>query len=67
MKNTSSSITPKILDKFSQKKIYFAHQSVGYNIVDGIADIVTDYPEISLNVKESRDLADFDHYSGPQK
>ncbi len=30
--------------KLSQKKIYFGHQSVGNNIIDGIKDIMKENP-----------------------
>ena len=35
------------------KKIYFGHQSVGKNIVDGIKIILTEKPVIDLNIFES--------------
>lgn len=37
------------------KKIYFAHQSVGYNIVDGLNDIMKENPMIKLNIVHSTD------------
>ena len=43
--------------KLSQKKIYFGHQSVGYNIIDGIKDIMKEYPQINLNIVETTDLS----------
>lgn len=39
----------------SQKNIYFGHQSVGFNIVDGIKDIMKENPHIKLNVIETSD------------
>ncbi len=45
-------------EKLSQKKIYFGHQSVGFNIVDGIKDVMKEHPEIHLNIVESSDAAD---------
>lgn len=35
------------------KRIYFGHQSVGANIIDGVCDLCCDYPQIMLNVVES--------------
>ena len=43
----------------SQKKIYFGHQSVGNNIMDGIQDLLREYPQINLNIVETSDHADF--------
>jgi hypothetical protein len=45
-------------EKLSQKKIYFGHQSVGFNIVDGIRDVMREHPEIKLNIIESFEDAD---------
>lgn len=45
-------------DKLSNKKIYFGHQSVGFNIVDGMKDLMNDYPQIKLNIVETNKLED---------
>ena len=45
--------------ELSQKKIYFGHQSVGFNIIDGIKDLMKEYPEIKLNIVETTDESDF--------
>ena len=47
--------------RLSRKKIFFGHQSVGYNIIDGIKDIMQEHPEIKLNIVETNKAADFDH------
>lgn len=44
--------------KLAQKKIYFGHQSVGFNIMDGIKDVMKEHPEIKLNIIETNDYAD---------
>src|SRR5262249_26492558 len=44
--------------QLSQKKIYFGHQSVGNNILDGIRDVMKDNPQIALNITESSSMAD---------
>jgi len=41
---------------FSKKKIYFGHQSVGYNMIDGIEMILIENPNIKLNIKKGKDL-----------
>jgi hypothetical protein len=46
-------------EKVSQKKIYFGHQSVGYNIIDGIKDVMKENPQIKLNIVETSNPADF--------
>jgi len=38
----------------AQKKIYFGHQSVGFNIIDGLFLVMKEYPNIQLNIVESR-------------
>jgi lysophospholipase L1-like esterase len=43
-------------EKLASKKIYFGHQSVGYNILDGIKDIMKENPEIKLDIVESTDF-----------
>jgi len=50
-------ISPKQWEKLAKQKIYFGHQSVGYNIIDGIRAVMDKYPEIQLNISETRDLA----------
>ncbi|MFH0974678.1 MAG: hypothetical protein V1874_02725 [Spirochaetota bacterium] len=41
------------------KKIYFGHQSVGYNIIDGIKEIIKNNPNIKLNIIETSKQGDF--------
>jgi len=46
--------------KLAEKKIFFGHQSVGYNIIDGITDILNERDYIKLNVIEAREPLAFD-------
>jgi hypothetical protein len=46
--------------KLAEKKIFFGHQSVGYNIIDGITDIINERDYIKINVIEAREPAAFD-------
>jgi len=46
--------------KLAEKKIFFGHQSVGYNIIDGIADILNEHDYIKLNIIEAREPSAFD-------
>ena len=45
--------------KLGEKKIYFGHQSVGENIIDGVKDILERNPEIELNIVETDDPGKF--------
>lgn len=38
--------------KLSEKKICFGHQSVGYNIIEGIKELMKENPQIRLNIVE---------------
>lgn len=58
--NQQKNILPLLKDvpteywqKLSQKKIYFGHQSVGFNIIDGIKDIMKNNSHIKLNIIET--------------
>ena len=67
MDTTNKVTLPSIKDvpaeawqKLSQKKIYFGHQSVGNNILDGIKDVMKQTPQIKVNIIELSKLNDFD-------
>lgn len=45
--------------KLSQKKIYFGHQSVGDNIVDGINNIMESNDAIKFNIRKLNDVQTF--------
>ena len=45
------------LAEISSKRIYFAHQSVGQNIIEGLKDIAKDHPGAGLKIVESSDPA----------
>lgn len=49
-------VPPEKWEKLANKKIYFGHQSVGYNIIDGIEKVMAQHPEIKLNIQETREL-----------
>lgn len=46
--------------RLTAEKVYFGHQSVGYDIVNGIADLEKIDPRIGLKIAETSDLAAFD-------
>lgn len=54
-----SDISSASWKELSTKKIYFGHQSVGYNILDGVMDIMAKEPLINLEVVETHDPKDF--------
>ena len=45
--------------KLAEKRIYFGHQSVGYNILDGMRDIMKENPQIRLKIVETSNPEDF--------
>jgi hypothetical protein len=47
------------LQELSQRRIFFGHQSVGYNIIDGIKDVMKENPQIKLNIAKTRKPSDF--------
>lgn len=42
----------EVLKKISRNRIYFGHQSVGLNILDGLQDILKEYPSVKLSIIE---------------
>ena len=46
--------------KLAEKKIFFGHQSVGYNIIEGVKDVIRGRNYINLNIVETDDPAQFD-------
>lgn len=46
-------ISKQAWENLSNKKIYFGHQSVGFNIIDGVEDILKEYPFIRLKIREN--------------
>lgn len=49
-----------VLKAVAGKKIFFGHQSVGFNILEGINDIVGENPAVELNIVKTADTAAFD-------
>lgn len=46
-------IPGEIWQALSHKKIYFGHQSVGYNILEGVQDLMRENKQIVLNIVET--------------
>ena len=47
------------ISKIAQRKIYCGHQSVGFNILDGISDRMLRNPGVRLNIVRSKDVGVF--------
>jgi len=47
-------------DKLAGKRIFFGHQSVGYNIMDGVGVLLKENPSIRLTIVETTDPSRFD-------
>jgi len=45
--------------RLSEKKIYFGHMSVGFNIVEGLKDVIKENHQIKLNIVETNDITMF--------
>jgi hypothetical protein len=50
------SVTSVEWARLAQRRIFFGHQSVGQNIMDGVADVLVANPRIRLSVLASKDL-----------
>ncbi len=53
---TIKDVPQKEWDLLANKKIFFGHQSVGYNMIDGIETILKESSNIKLNIKKGKDL-----------
>lgn len=56
MENTLNNIPNKKWKTLATKRIYFGHQSVGFNIVDGLEMHSTKIPEMKLNLQLGNEL-----------
>lgn len=45
------------LGRLSRQTVYFGHQSVGSNILDGIRDLASEDPRLALDIRETGDLS----------
>jgi hypothetical protein len=55
---TSESLSLESLEPLSGKRIFFGHQSVGWNIIDGLKDIATEKGWVGFNIVETRKPGD---------
>lgn len=56
---TESQMHANAFKAIYQKKIFFAHQSVGVNIIDGIQDILTKHSMPAIRIEETVNSDDF--------
>lgn len=47
-------------DSLAQKKIFFSHQSVGQNILDGLKDVMASHPAVKLDIRETSSPGGFE-------
>ncbi len=52
-------VSHEVWESLAKKKIYFGHMSVGFNIVDGIRDLMQEDKKAKLNIVETKDPATF--------
>ena len=57
--NALKDVPEEAWENLSQKKIYFGHQSVGFNIMDGVNDLMEENPQIRLRIVKTRNIEDF--------
>jgi hypothetical protein len=55
-----SEVPDSTWEKLANKKTYFGHQSVGYNILSGIEIILKNTPQIKLKIKETYNPDEFE-------
>lgn len=55
-------ISPLAWEKLSKKMIYFGHQSVGGNILEGVKKILLTHQQIRLNIVQSEDPSVFQRH-----
>ena len=60
MEKSLDNVSAAAWDKLAGKRIFFGHQSVGYNIVEGVEALSKEYPSIRLTIIETRDPSRFD-------
>jgi hypothetical protein len=53
---TLADVTPAEWATLASRRVFFGHQSVGGNIVQGLQEVLAGHPEIRLTLFESKDL-----------
>jgi hypothetical protein len=60
VRNPLDNVSAEALAKLADKRMYFGHQSVGYNILDGVKDVIREDSRIRLNIIETTNPSVFD-------
>jgi hypothetical protein len=47
-------------ESLAQKRIFFGHQSVGQNILDGLKELMASHPAVQLDIRETSNPQDFE-------
>jgi len=55
----AAAVSEQELQKVARKKIFFGHQSVGYNLLDGVRDILREKPGAAISIVDTTDPAMF--------
>lgn len=53
---TLESIPPEYWTSLAQKRVFFGHQSVGSNIIQGVQELLEEHPSINLRIIDTTDL-----------
>ena len=59
--NNKGKITVSDIENLEKSRVYFAHQSVGYNILDGVSDVLSGFDK-TLNIVETSDVSESGSY-----
>jgi hypothetical protein len=54
------SIPQGLWNNLAEMRIFFGHQSVGRNLIEGIEDVMAEHPEIKLTIVEASNLESID-------
>lgn len=55
----NKSVSSAEWDKLAEQKIFFGHQSVGFNIVEGMDELLHENPGIRLNIRKTAEPSSF--------
>lgn len=58
MQTKTAPLTRTDLEVLSKKTLFFGHQSVGYNIIEGVEEVLRDHKEAPWQVAEAAGVAD---------
>jgi len=59
-KKKMENVSDEAWKDLAQKRIFFGHQSVGFNIIEGLKTIINEKPLLKLNLRETKNPSDFE-------